>query len=174
MDRFKKKARKLRASQTSAEARLWQALRNRRLVRWKFRRQHQIDRYIVDFVSLDGKLVVEVDGVTHARAEEVARDEQRTRVIKSLGFLVVRVTNVDVYENLEGVLEMIDRTLRPRYGWPPSPGAYGADLSPAGRGGWSPRLVQRNSWGYRRCSHTVPHTRLTSPRRGEVASEASG
>ena len=114
MDRFKKKARKLRASQTSAEARLWQALRNRRLVRWKFRRQHQIDRYIVDFVSLDGKLVVEVDGVTHARAEEVARDEQRTRVIKSLGFLVVRVTNVDVYENLVGVLELIDRTLRPR------------------------------------------------------------
>ena len=115
MDRFKKKARKLRASQTSAEARLWQALRNRRLARWKFRRQHPIDRYIVDFVSLDGKLVVEVDGVTHARAEEVARDEQRTRVIKSLGFLVVRVTNVDVYENLEGVLEMIDRTLRPSH-----------------------------------------------------------
>ena len=114
MDRFKKKARKLRASQTSAEARLWRALRNRRLARWKFRRQHPIDRYIVDFVSLDGRLVVEVDGVTHAQAEELSRDAQRTRVIKSLGFLVVRVTNVDVYENLEGVLEMIDRTLRPR------------------------------------------------------------
>jgi very-short-patch-repair endonuclease len=114
MDRFKKKARKLRASQTSAEARLWRALRNRRLARWKFRRQHPIDRYVVDFVSLDGRLVVEVDGVTHAQAEELARDEQRTRVIGSLGFLVVRVTNVDVYENLEGVLEMIDRTLRPR------------------------------------------------------------
>jgi very-short-patch-repair endonuclease len=114
MYRFKKKARTLRASQTSAEARLWQALRNRKLARWKFRRQHPIDRYVVDFVSLDGKLVVEVDGVTHAEAEEVARDERRTRVIESLGFLVVRVTNVDVYGNIEGVLEMIDRTLRPR------------------------------------------------------------
>jgi very-short-patch-repair endonuclease len=114
MDRFKKKARTLRASQTSAEARLWQALRNRKLARWKFRQQHPIDRYIFDFVSLDGKLVVEVDGVTHAQAEEVARDEHRARIIESPGFLVVRVTNVDVYENLEGVLEMIDRTLRPR------------------------------------------------------------
>jgi very-short-patch-repair endonuclease len=114
MDRFKKKARTLRASQTTAEARLWQALRNRRLARWKFRRQHQIDRYVVDFVSLDGRLVVEVDGVTHAKAEELARDGRRTRVIESLGFLVVRVSNVDVYENLDGVLEMIDRTLRPR------------------------------------------------------------
>ena len=114
MDRFKQRARKLRAAQTSAEARLWQALRNRKLVRWKFRRQHPIDRYIVDFVTLDGKLVVEVDGVTHSGSGELSRDKHRTHVIESFGFLVVRVTNVDVYENLEGVLEMIDRTLRPR------------------------------------------------------------
>jgi very-short-patch-repair endonuclease len=114
MERFKQRARKLRASQTSAEARLWQALRDRRLARWKFRRQHPIDRYIVDFVTLDGKLVIEVDGVTHSEIEELARDEHRTRVIESLGFLVLRVTNVDVYDNLEGVLELIDQTLRPR------------------------------------------------------------
>jgi very-short-patch-repair endonuclease len=114
MERFKRRSRKLRASQTSAEARLWQALRNRKLARWKFRRQHPIDRYVVDFVTLDGKLVVEVDGVTYSESGELIRDEHRTHVIESLGFLVVRVTNVDVYENLEGVLEMIDRTLRPR------------------------------------------------------------
>src|SRR5712691_5360505 len=108
MDKFKARARNLRASQTSAEAKLWQALRNRRLARWKFRRQHPIDRYVVDFVTLDGKLVVEVDGVTHSGSGELARDEHRTHVIELLGFLVVRVTNVDVYENLEGVLEMID------------------------------------------------------------------
>jgi len=55
--------------------------------------------------------VVEVDGVTHATAATLERDEERTRVLESLGFLVVRVSNVDVYDNLDGVLEMIDRTL---------------------------------------------------------------
>jgi very-short-patch-repair endonuclease len=113
MQRFKQRARKLRASQTSAEFRLWQALRNRKLARWKFRRQHPIDRYIVDFVSLDGKLIVEVDGVTHATAAALTRDAKRTRILEALGFVVVRVSNTDVYDNIDGVLEMIDRTLHP-------------------------------------------------------------
>jgi very-short-patch-repair endonuclease len=67
MDKLKARARSLRSSQTGAEAKLWQALRNRRLARWKFRRQHSIDRYVVDFVTLDGKLIVEVDGATRSR-----------------------------------------------------------------------------------------------------------
>jgi very-short-patch-repair endonuclease len=113
MEQFRHRARKLRASQTHAEFRLWQALRNRKLAHWKFRRQHPMDRYIVDFVSLDGKLVVEIDRVTHSTPPAMARDEARTRVLESLGFLVVRVSNTDVYGNLDGVLEMIDRTLRP-------------------------------------------------------------
>src|SRR5689334_21072155 len=112
MERFKARARSLRASQTSAEAKLWQALRNRRLARWKFRRQHPIDRYVVDFVTLDGRLIVEVDGVTHSAPMEIARDEARTRVLEASGFLVVRVSNTDVYDNLEGVLEMIESSLR--------------------------------------------------------------
>jgi len=113
MERFRQRARKLRASQTSAEARFWQALRGRRLAHWKFRRQHPIDRYVVDFVTIEGKLIVEVDGVTHAAERELARDAERTRVLEAFGFHVVRVSNTDVYENLPGVLEMIDRTLRP-------------------------------------------------------------
>ncbi len=112
MEQFRAKARSLRASQTSAEAKLWQALRNRRLARWKFRRQHPIDRYIVDFVTLDGKLIVEVDGVTHSTPSEIMRDKTRTEVLEACGFLVVRVSNTDVYENLEGVLEMIETSLR--------------------------------------------------------------
>ena len=103
----------MRNAQTSAEARLWQALRNRRLAHWKFRRQHPIDRFVVDFVTLHGKLIVEVDGVTHVSAAAVARDAERTRILESLGFLVVRVTNTDVYDNLDGVLEMISATLSP-------------------------------------------------------------
>jgi very-short-patch-repair endonuclease len=112
MDRFKARARTLRASQTSAEAKLCQALHNRKLAHWKFRRQHPIDRYVVDFVTLDGKLIVEVDGVTHSEPSELERDKTRTDVLEACGFLVVRVSNTDVYENLEGVLELIATALR--------------------------------------------------------------
>src|SRR6266852_8101547 len=112
MDKFKASARKLRSSQTSAEAKLWQASRDRRLARWKFRRQHSIDRYVVDFVTLDGKLIVEVDGVTHAEPSQLARDKARSDVLEACGFHIVRVSNTDVYDNLEGVLEMIESTLR--------------------------------------------------------------
>jgi very-short-patch-repair endonuclease len=87
-------------------------LRNRRLARWKFRRQHPIDRDIVDFVTLDGKLIVEVDGVTHSTSSEIKRDQARTEVLEACGFFVVRVSNTDIYENLEGVLEMIETSLR--------------------------------------------------------------
>ncbi len=112
MDRFRTRARQLRASQTSAEAKLWQALRNRRLARWKFRRQHPIDRYVVDFVTLEGKLIVEVDGVTHSESSELKRDRERSEVLEACGFHIVRVSNTDIYDNLEGVLEMIAGTLR--------------------------------------------------------------
>jgi very-short-patch-repair endonuclease len=67
---------------------------------------------VVGFVTLDGKLIVEVDGVTHSEPSEVKRDEARSRVLESCGFLVVRISNTDVYENLEGVLEMIETSLR--------------------------------------------------------------
>jgi very-short-patch-repair endonuclease len=79
----------------------------------QFRRQHVVDRYTVDFVSLGAKLIVEVDGATHSTGRETARDAERTRVLESLGFHIVRVTNIDVYKNLGGVLEMIAGTLGP-------------------------------------------------------------
>jgi very-short-patch-repair endonuclease len=107
MNRFKSRTRSLRKNNTSAEDVLWQALRGRQLARWKFRRQHPIARYIVDFITLDGKLVVEVDGGTHSTDEERARDENRTRELEQLGSHVIRVANADVYENLEGVLTTI-------------------------------------------------------------------
>ena len=113
MERFRQRARKLRASQTNAEGRLWRALRARRLARWKFRRQHQIDRYIVDFVTIEGKLIVEVDGATHSTEDEIARDIGRSRILEAFGFHIVRVSNIDVYKNLDGVLAMIAQTLCP-------------------------------------------------------------
>jgi very-short-patch-repair endonuclease len=107
MERFRKRAKALRASETSAEARLWQALRNRKLDHWKFRRQHPIDRYVVDFVTLKGKLILEVDGATHSTPREIEHDERRTRKLEALGFHLVRVTNSEVYDNLDGVMETI-------------------------------------------------------------------
>jgi very-short-patch-repair endonuclease len=67
----------------------------------------------VDFVSIGAKLIVEIDGATHSTARELARDFDRTRVLESLGFHIVRVTNIDVYKNLDGVLEMIVGTIEP-------------------------------------------------------------
>lgn len=86
---------------------MWGKLRNRQLARWKFRRQHPIDRFIVDFVTLEGRLVVEIDGATHSTPEELVRAEERTRILEALGFHVLRVSNADVRENLEGVLDTI-------------------------------------------------------------------
>ena len=107
MNRFKSRARPLRANQIAAEDILWQELRKRQLGRWKFRRQHPISRYIVDFVTLDGKLIIEVDGGTHSTDQERARDGKRTHELEQLGFQVIRLTNADVYENLDGVLTTI-------------------------------------------------------------------
>jgi very-short-patch-repair endonuclease len=107
MNRLKSRTRALRAQQTAAEELLWRELRNRQMACWKFRRQHPVDRYIVDFITLDGKLIIEVDGGTHSTEEERARDEKRTRTLERLGFHVLRVTNDDVYENLDGVLATI-------------------------------------------------------------------
>ena len=67
----------------------------------------------MDFATIEGKLIVEIDGATHSTSTEIMRDAQRTRSLEAFGFHVIRVTNVDVYENLGGVLEMIAQTLRP-------------------------------------------------------------
>jgi very-short-patch-repair endonuclease len=105
--RISNNARKLRASPTNAERILWRALRDRRFADHKFRRQHPINRYIADFVCIQKKLIIEIDGATHSTARAEARDAERTRILESLGLHVVRVTNLDVYKNLEGVIEMI-------------------------------------------------------------------
>ena len=114
MTGFSAKARALRSSQTRAEVQLWHALRDRRLAGWKFRRQFPIDRFIADFACLDAKLVIEVDGATHSRDEEFARDHLRMQAIEACGFHILRVTNNEVYKNLDGVLETILAALEHR------------------------------------------------------------
>jgi very-short-patch-repair endonuclease len=78
----------LRTNQTDAEKRLWQALRNRQLAGFKFRRQFPLPPYIADFVCLECRLIVEVDGGQHVEQQEY--DDERTRVLLSQGFRVLR------------------------------------------------------------------------------------
>ena len=98
-------AKSLRKNQTDVERRLWYALRNRQLSGYKFRRQHPISPYVVDFVCLEYKLVVEVDGGQHADA--VTQDTARTVFLEGLGYRVLRFWNNEVLENLEGMLTVI-------------------------------------------------------------------
>ena len=99
------RARNLRVGQTDAEQMLWYHLRNRRLNGWKFRRQHEIGRYIADFVCPDAGLIVELDGGQHG--EQMIYDELRTLELEAMGYRVLRFWNNDVLKNLDGVIEMI-------------------------------------------------------------------
>ncbi len=103
-------ARELRTSPTPAEDRLWQQLRRKHIGGMKFRRQHVFDRFIVDFYCPAALLVIEVDGESHNRQQEY--DALRTEFLESLGLRVIRFKNEDVYQNLDGVLEMIGEALQ--------------------------------------------------------------
>ena len=99
------RARELRQPQTAAEQKLWSALRNRQLGGFKFRRQHPIDRFIVDFYCHECALVVEVDGDSHV--SQIEYDEARTEWLNDRGYNVVRFTNLEVQRQLPAVLEAI-------------------------------------------------------------------
>jgi very-short-patch-repair endonuclease len=98
-------ARQLRKNQTEVEKLLWQQLRNRQLLGHKFRRQFPIEPYIVDFVCLELKLIIELDGGQHADQQNY--DQQRTLFLGKRGFKVIRFWNNEMCENNEGVLEAI-------------------------------------------------------------------
>jgi very-short-patch-repair endonuclease len=99
------RAKHLRRNQTDAEGKLWNALRNRGLPPYKFKRQVPLGRYIADFMCFERKLIVEVDGSQHGM--QVEYDEARTRWLETQGYRVLRVGNRDVLMNLDGVLETI-------------------------------------------------------------------
>ena len=95
----------LRKSLTDAERVLWYNLRDRRLGGWKFRRQHAVGPFIVDFVCLEKKLVIEVDGGQHA--EMIDQDDNRTDYLSKSGYKVVRFWNNQVLQETEAVLQVI-------------------------------------------------------------------
>jgi very-short-patch-repair endonuclease len=116
---------------TEAELVLWTALRKRRLDGFKFRRQHPIGPYIVDFACVSARLVVEVDGATHSTEDEVAHDALRTKFLQRAGWRVLRVTNLDVFDNLNGVWLTIQRLLPPPAASPPPPPQAGEENAKA-------------------------------------------
>lgn len=101
---MKKHVQKLRYSQpTHAETVLWNALSNKQLEGYKFRRQHIIGGFIADFVCLKQHLIIEIDGLIHQLPENKKSDEERTKWMKDQGFRVLRFTNEQVFSNLQEV-----------------------------------------------------------------------
>ena len=107
---MQQRARELRKDMTFAEKRLWQHLRNGQLDGAQFRKQHAVDTYIVDFFCAKSKLVIEVDGDSHAEQKEY--DASRTQWLSEQHqYRVLRFTNHDVLTNIEAVVEMIRAAL---------------------------------------------------------------
>lgn len=103
-------ARENRKNPTDAEAILWEHIRDRQL-KTKFFRQYIIADYIVDFVSLESKLIIEVDGVYHSEYEQQQYDEGRTERLESFGFKVIRFTNDEVISQTDKVIKTIEQKL---------------------------------------------------------------
>ena len=99
--------RELRQEATEAEKLLWTELRNRKLDSLKFRRQHPLDKFIVDFYCNEKKLVVELDGGVHNEKINKEYDEARTAMLAGLNIIVLRFKNEDVINNMKEVLRKI-------------------------------------------------------------------
>jgi very-short-patch-repair endonuclease len=107
-------AKQLRQGQTDAERLLWQVLRGRNLKGFKFRRQHPVGGYILDFYCHDVRLAIELDGGGHNTADQKLYDEERTKALNGAGIKIIRFWNHDVLTSLESVLEEIYGHLVPK------------------------------------------------------------
>ena len=105
------RARELRQEMTYQERKLWARLRGRQLHGRKFRRQHPIHRFVLDFYCHGHKLVIEIDGPSHAEPEQQIYDRARTEWLEGQGLRVIRFSNREVDGNIEGVLEAIAQAL---------------------------------------------------------------
>jgi very-short-patch-repair endonuclease len=137
----REKSRLLRQQQTPAEQCLWQQLRNRQLDGYKFHRQYAIGHYIVDFVCRTEKLIVELDGIHHAEADQAEYDQIRTQFLTAQNFRVLRFWNTEIEESMPSVLDKIHLVLKTLTPQPPLPEVEGeqestSSLSPStsGRG----------------------------------------
>ena len=104
-------ARELRLRTTEAEQKLWSLLRNRQLKGKKFRRQHAIANYVVDFYCHECRLVIELDGNFHTDDEAKEYDKARTALLNELGITVLRFWNEEVIKDSENVLRKVSAYL---------------------------------------------------------------
>lgn len=109
---LKARRRELRNAPTPAEVVLWRHLQRRQLLGKKFRRQHSIGRYVVDFFCAECNLGIELDGMPHYQILREEYEAERTGFLEGLGVHLVRFENRMVLENIEGVLEEIRGAIR--------------------------------------------------------------
>jgi very-short-patch-repair endonuclease len=107
---LKEDARRMRRNPTEAEYVLWKYIRNNQLG-YRFRRQQILDDYIVDFVCLEKKLIIEVDGKYHSDGEQREFDATRQNKLQSEGYRMIRFTNEEVTTNIEQTIECIKKYL---------------------------------------------------------------
>jgi very-short-patch-repair endonuclease len=103
----------LRNNATDPERRLWQHLRGKQLGT-KFRRQYSVDAYVLDFYAPRSKLAIEVDGDSHFTPKAREYDQERTTHLNRFGIAVLRFTNLEIVENIEGVLDTIEAAVKRR------------------------------------------------------------
>jgi very-short-patch-repair endonuclease len=101
----------LRKSMTPAEKVLWERLRNRQVKGHRFRRQHPIKDFVVDFFCFDAMLVIEVDGSVHLDPGQEERDEQRIMILNQLGIREIRFTNDEAINKTDQVIRRIETEL---------------------------------------------------------------
>ena len=106
------KCRNLRKNQTDAEYKLWAVLRNRQLLGVKFRRQFPISRYILDFYTPAYKLGIEADGGQHYEDEGWRRDALKAAELSRVGVKLLRFSDREILENIEGVYEVIENAIK--------------------------------------------------------------
>ena len=105
-------ARKLRLEMTRAETLLWKRIRNRQLEGYRFRNQHPVYRYILDFYCAEARFAIEIDGSVHGQRKEY--DEYRDKILANLDIETMRVKDTEIEENIEAVLIRIANRLKAR------------------------------------------------------------
>jgi cyclase len=107
-----KKAKELRRYETEAEKRLWSMLSRNQMLGLQFRRQHPINRFIVDFYCAKIKLVIEVDGNIHDIPENKVYDIGRSQILNDFGITVIRFSNDQIIDGIKNVIETIKETVK--------------------------------------------------------------